>query len=131
MIGGCFAFWVVVSCSTSHRLLKESPSERTGLTAVQAAILASELANERCAQLYGIRPFKPNQYVIERCGSRWRWGGLDVKAESGFSAEVVLEVDGTESEVDVYFSNDMLLLPPEVLPAEDAPNLESPSRDAP
>ncbi len=79
-----------------------------GLSPTQAAQLAARLANDECYRLYQKRPFKPEQHRAVWEGDEYRWGGLREGAPGGLSALVTFRDDGSEPQVEVYFSSDNL-----------------------
>lgn len=82
--------------------------ERRVLSAKDAAEFAAGLANAQCERRYRRRPFKPDQYPAILQDSRYRWGYLDVGGVGGFSAMVTFRPDGSEPQVEVYFSSDSM-----------------------
>lgn len=66
-----------------------------------AGALAARLANDRCQERYGARPFAPSDFAAEWQGGRWRWGGEDAQPVDGYSATVSFAPDGSAREVDV------------------------------
>jgi hypothetical protein len=83
-----------------------------------ASVLAAKLANDECERLYKKRPFNAGQHPAVLEGDTYRWGHLDPGGPSGFSAVVTFRTDGGQSDVQVYFSTDMLtdMLTPAVAP---------------
>jgi hypothetical protein len=98
-----------VSCSPTHGV-GQSPvaTARRVLSADEAAQLAAKLANDQCDRQYQKRPFDAAQHSAVRQNGRYRWGGLDVGGPGGFSALVTFRPDGSEPQVEVYFSTDVL-----------------------
>jgi len=78
------------------------------LSASEAADLAARLANDACHRLYQRRPFKAEQHVAVLQGGEYRWGRLDEGAPGGYSALVTFRVDGSNPNVEVYLSTDVL-----------------------
>ncbi len=83
---------------------------------------AARLANDQCERHYRSRPFLPEQYPAVLQEGAYRWGGLDVGGPRAFSALVTFRGDGTQPQVEVYFSSDALrpqklpVVPPEAPP---------------
>lgn len=69
-------------------------------------MLAAKLANDECERLYQKRPFKAEQHAPILEGNLYRWGRLDPGAPSGLSAAVTFRTDGSQPDVQVYFSTD-------------------------
>jgi hypothetical protein len=113
-VAGRFCLIVLVlcgaaGCSRSAAPTRISPGGRDtkALTPNAAAVLAAKLANDECERLHKKRPFKPEQYAAIREDDRYRWGRLDPGGPSGLSAAVTFRADGSEPEVQVYFSTDI------------------------
>ena len=85
-----------------------APVAKRVLSAVGAARLAAQLANDQCERQYHTRPFAPEQHPALLGEGTYRWGGLDVGGPKGFSALVTFRADGTQPHVEVYFSDDRL-----------------------
>lgn len=79
----------------------------------QAAELAAELANDECARLYQVRPFRPTDSQVVEEENNYRWGGLDVRGIGGYSALVRFDLDGENPRVEVYYSTDRQYIEPE------------------
>jgi hypothetical protein len=69
------------------------------LTPYSAGERAARLANDRCQERYGARPFAADDYEAEFVEGRWRWGGEGSRPVDGFSASVVFERDGGRASV--------------------------------
>jgi hypothetical protein len=78
------------------------------LSTREAAELAARLANDECARRYSRRPFAPEQHPAVLKPGVYEWGGLDVGGPGGFSAFVRFAPDGSNPQVEVYFSSDAL-----------------------
>jgi len=89
------------SSATQHVARALSPSA--------AAELAAKLANDECERLHQKRPFTPQQHTAVLKGDMYRWGRLDPGGPSGLSAVVTFRADGSEPDVQVYFSSDLQL----------------------
>lgn len=63
---------------------------------------AVALANDRCEQEFGKRPFKTGRFPATRSGDRWLWGWLDAAAGQGYTAQVSFHADGSEQEARIY-----------------------------
>ncbi|MEX2121210.1 MAG: hypothetical protein WD847_16575 [Pirellulales bacterium] len=84
-----------------------------------AAALAARLANERCDELWGERPFSPDTYVARFHNGRWHWGEYDPAGVHGYSAEVSFGPSGKRSKVQIYWSTDAEEIPGELEIIED------------
>jgi hypothetical protein len=107
-------------CSPTHGV-GQSPvvTARRVLSADEAAQLAAKLANDQCDRQYWKRPFGAAQHSAVQQNGMYQWGGLDVGGSAGFSARVTFRPDGSEPQVEVYFSTDVLRpqkLPPDLPP---------------
>ena len=74
----------------------------------KASVLAARLANDKCEQLRGKRPFSAESYTAEFTNNIWHWGRNDPAGIRGFSAEVSFAPDGSHPKVEVYLNNDSL-----------------------
>ena len=63
---------------------------------------AVALANDRCEQEFGKRPFKTGRFPATRSGERWLWGWLDAAGGQGYTAQVSFRADGSEAEARIY-----------------------------
>jgi hypothetical protein len=72
-----------------------------------AADLAAKLANDECELGYRKRPFTAEQHAAVLEGDRYRWGRLDPGGLAGLSAVVTFRADGSQPNVQVYFSTDL------------------------
>ena len=100
-----FVLVAVVICGCAN-LVGHDTDDDGKLRAPQAAALAAEIANEKCADLYQERPFQADDYVPTFTDGRWRWGRMDPIGHYGLSAEVYFDPDGSDPDVAVYFSSD-------------------------
>ena len=73
-----------------------------------AGEFAARLANDECERCHHERPFAPEQYAIVLEGDHYRWGWLDPGSPNGLSAVVTFRVDGSQPDVQLYFSTDIL-----------------------
>jgi hypothetical protein len=80
-----------------------------------AADFAARLANDECERLHNKRPFAARQYEVVLESDRYRWGRLDPGGPKGLSAVVTFQIDGSQPNVQVYFSTD------ELTPMPDSP----------
>lgn len=69
------------------------------LTPYSAGERAARLANDRCQERYGARPFAAEDYEAEFVEGRWRWGGEGSRPVDGFSARVTFGPDGGRADV--------------------------------
>jgi hypothetical protein len=69
------------------------------LTPYSAGERAARLANDRCQERYGARPFRADDYEAEFVAGRWRWGGEGSRHVDGFSASVTFASDGAGARV--------------------------------
>jgi hypothetical protein len=63
---------------------------------------AVALANDRCEQDFGKRPFRTGRFPATLSGERWLWGWLDAAGGQGFTAQVSFRADGSEPETRIY-----------------------------
>ena len=63
---------------------------------------AVAMANDRCEQEFGKRPFKTGRFPATRSGERWLWGWLDAAGGQGYTAQVSFRADGSEPEARIY-----------------------------
>ena len=63
---------------------------------------AVAMANDRCEQEYGKRPFRTGRFPATLSGERWLWGWLDAAGGQGFTAQVSFRADGSEPETRIY-----------------------------
>ena len=73
-----------------------------------AAELAAKLANDECERRYQKRPFTAEQHAAVLESDVYRWGRLDPGGTAGLSAVVTFRADGSQPNVQVYFSTDTL-----------------------
>lgn len=118
----CLLFLPVffTSCSRSPLAGRKQPAARV-LSPTEAAQLAAKLANEECERLYKRRPFAASQHGATLQDGKYHWGGLDVGAPGGYSADVTFGQDGSGPKVEVYFSSDQLR--PRPVPPTLRPNI--------
>jgi hypothetical protein len=72
-----------------------------------AAELAAKLANDECERRYRKRPFTAEQHAAVLEGDVYRWGRLDPGGPAGLSAVVTFRADGSQPDLQVYFSTDI------------------------
>lgn len=82
---------LLVACAAPRPLTPWAASER-----------AAALANEKCQERYGARPFSAEDYEAVMEGGRWTWGGEGDHAVDGFTVEVTFAPDGRQPEVNVH-----------------------------
>ena len=82
---------LLAACAAPQPLSPWAASER-----------AAALANEKCQERYGSRPFTAEDYEAVMEGGRWTWGGEGERAVDGFSVEVTFAPDGRQPEVMVH-----------------------------
>lgn len=71
-----------------------------------AAAFASRLANDECAKMYKMRPFRPDRWrALVGDDRRWHWGRLELGPPDGLSAEVSFDRDGQNPDVKVYYAD--------------------------
>jgi hypothetical protein len=87
-------------------LAKLGRTQSGTLSPTDAAQLAAKLANDECERLYKRRPFAAGQHPAVQGEGEYHWGGLDVGAPGGYSAQVTFGQDGSRPKVEVYFSTD-------------------------
>lgn len=113
------SLFFITGCFHKHQEISGGHStakENKVLASDDVAIMASSLANDECECIYGKRPFYASFYKAELRGDTWHWGCLDPAGVNGFSAEVSLGRDGTDSKVKIYFSTDTLQPTPIMYP---------------
>lgn len=71
------------------------------LTPYSAGERAARLANDRCQERYGSRPFLSDDFEAEFIEGRWTWGGETGQEVDGFYAEVSFDPDGGRPRVEV------------------------------
>ena len=98
-----FALVLTISCMAGCNTIF---SQRQALNPQEASVLAANLANDECARLYNSRPFTSIDHIPESRDDRWYWGRLDQVGHKGLSAKVTFDLDGSNAEVNVYFSLD-------------------------
>ena len=86
-------------------------SRAPGLSTHVAAQLAAELANNECDRLYQQRPFSAAQHLAVLRNGFYTWGRMDVAARGGLSALVTFRSDGSNPQVEIFFSHDPCLPP--------------------
>jgi hypothetical protein len=80
-----------------------------------AGAFAARLANGRCHEIWGERPFTQDTYAARFLNGRWYWGEYDPAGVYGYSAEVSFGPSGEHSQVQVYWSTDAEMEVPEDL----------------
>jgi hypothetical protein len=82
---------------------EELPAESVRISGPDdAAELAARLANDKCEQEYGLRPFAASDGPIELVRGRWVWGRVDALGPQGYSAVVSFERNGRLPLVRIY-----------------------------
>ena len=76
------------------------------LTPVSAGVLAARLANDRCADAYGQRPFHAEDFEADLENGRWHWGTPGGDKVDGFETEISFDREGRARQV-------MVRIPPE------------------
>ena len=79
------------------------------LTQEQAAILASQIANEKFQKDFGLSPFTPESYTAQLIDNRWCWGKISPAGINGCSAKVTFNRDGSGKTVRVAYHTDILI----------------------
>jgi hypothetical protein len=79
---------------------------RQQLNLREAAEVAAHLANDECEKHSKRRPFSPEDYKAVFRHGRWHWGKFDPAGVDGYSAEVSFKKNGSDPEVEVFFSSD-------------------------
>ena len=80
-----------VACASPKPLTPWAASER-----------AAALANEKCQERYGTRPFTAEDFEAIMEGGRWTWGAAGERPIDGFAVEVSFEPDGRRPAVQVH-----------------------------
>lgn len=83
---------ILVSCSGGRAPDSPAAAEKRAVS----------LANDRCEQEFGKRPFKTGRFPATRSGERWLWGWLDAAGGQGYTAQVSFRAEGSEPEVLIY-----------------------------
>lgn len=92
----------LLACSLlAAAVLAAACAPKPRLTPYSAGENAARLANERCQERYGSRPFHAEDYEAEFAAGRWTWGGEGSKHVDGFSAEVSFAPDGSDARIKV------------------------------
>ena len=92
--------------STEQASISATQRVARALSPSAAAELAAKRANDECERLHRKRPFTAEQHAAVLKGGVYGWGRLDPGAPSGLSAVVTFRADGTEPDVQIYFSTD-------------------------
>lgn len=66
-----------------------------------AGVEAARIANDRCQERYGARPFHPEDHIAEMIAGRWIWGGEGTVHVDGFSVEISFTPDGGDVRIRV------------------------------
>ena len=69
------------------------------LTPVSAGALAARLANDRCQQVYGARPFQADDFEASQDAGRWHWGGSESGKVDGYEVDVSFDRFGGAGQV--------------------------------
>ena len=85
------------------------PIGKRKLGARNAAFVAAKVANDRCEESFGNRPFTWVDFHPVQTKDRWIWGKLDLAGVHGYSTVVKMGVDGTNPDVTVYPSSDGIM----------------------
>ena len=93
--------------STKQASSSATPRVARVLSPNVAADLAAKLANDECERRYTKRPFTAQQHAAVLKDDVYRWGRLDPGGPSGLSAVVTFRADGSQPDVQVYFSTDL------------------------
>ena len=109
--------WCVITVAICQAGCSRPPAKSTNSSARQqvarvlspsvAAKLAAKLANDECERRYRKRPFTAEQHAAVLEGDMYRWGRLDPGGQAGLSALVTFRADGSQPDVEVYFSTDI------------------------
>ena len=102
---------LVAAVMTCLVLFQTGCSRAPALSSQAAAQLAAELANDECDRLHQQRPFNAAQHPAILQKGIYTWGGLDVTGPGGFSALVTFRADGSNPQVEIFFSHDILWSP--------------------
>ena len=103
-LGGAMGIGLLAACLLALSLMALSACSggRAPDSPAAAEERAVALANERCEQEFGKRPFKTGRFPATRSGERWLWGWLDAAGGQGYTAQVSFRADGSEPEARIY-----------------------------
>lgn len=76
-------------------------ASRPRLSPVEAGTLAARLANDRCQDKYGQKPFHPEDFEAVLEGGRWYWGTREGMKVDGFEADISFDILGRKDSVRV------------------------------
>lgn len=79
-----------------------SQGEGRPINSAEAALRASRVANDLAEKQFGARPFLPRNYTARYENGKWIWGSHD-QGVRGYSAEVKMNINGSEPDVKIYF----------------------------
>lgn len=98
--------WLMASLLAAAAALPLACGAARPHTPYSAAESAARLANDRCQEKYGLRPFASEDFEAEYVQGRWVWGGEGSRPVDGFSVEVSFAPDGRQKHVDVHRDED-------------------------
>ena len=106
-----FIVSIILSIAFTSCALKANNANKKSpiISQEQAAKHAAKLANEKCQKDFGLSPFKPESYKAEFIDSKWYWGKFDPIGIYGYSAKVEFRKDGSDKNVKVAFSTDIII----------------------
>lgn len=98
------------SPSTPTRTLLLAPSPASLPNTFELSEHAAQLANDKCEQEFGLRPFQADTFKLSFAEDRdrYEWGRLDPVGVNGYSARVSFNREGRDALVSVYWSVDSL-----------------------
>ena len=106
----CLLVAISIFAHFKQSILEADDGDTQIQTHVQAAKLASELANDKCHAVFGVSPFTPESYKAQLMGERWHWGKIEPPGIHSYSAEVLFNVDGSDQKVRVVFHTDKITM---------------------
>lgn len=63
---------------------------------------AAALANQKCQERYGARPFTAEDFEAVMEAGRWTWGAAGERPIDGYAVEVTFDPDGRRPAVEVH-----------------------------
>jgi hypothetical protein len=108
-----FLFFAIICISVFINIIilhagDGTEKKQNDLTQEQAAILASQLANEKFQKDFGLSPFTAESYTAEPVDNKWCWGKISPAGINGCSAKVIFNRDGSDRTVKVAYHTDIL-----------------------
>ncbi|MDB5106050.1 MAG: hypothetical protein JWP91_3739 [Fibrobacteres bacterium] len=119
---------IVLACLLSLGFLSGCAGSAMLRSPGAAEKYAVRLANEKCAQESGKKPFRTGRFPATHEGDRWLWGWLDAAGAEGYTAQVSFRSDRSQPEVRVFsIAQDQIDMESPDAPRLDAPGFEGDS----